>query len=96
MRPSAPSPRLCGGSRRSEGDDRGRQIEIEVADLEQLAEALEAGVDRIMLDNMPLDMMREAVLLADARVPLEASGGITWKPCATWPRQALTSFLSAP
>jgi nicotinate-nucleotide pyrophosphorylase (carboxylating) len=59
-----------------EGDERNRPIEVEVTDLEQLAEALGAGVDRIMLDNMPLDMMREAVILADARVPLEASGGI--------------------
>jgi nicotinate-nucleotide pyrophosphorylase (carboxylating) len=59
-----------------EGDDRNRPVEIEVEDLAQLAEALEAGVDRILLDNMPPDVMREAVRLADARVPLEASGGI--------------------
>jgi nicotinate-nucleotide pyrophosphorylase (carboxylating) len=58
------------------GDDRDREVEVEVGDLDQLAEALEAGVDRILLDNMPLDMMREAVRMADARVPLEASGGI--------------------
>jgi nicotinate-nucleotide pyrophosphorylase (carboxylating) len=60
-----------------EGDSRNRQIEVEVTDLEQLVEALDAGVDRILLDNMPPDLMREAVLLADARVPLEASGGIS-------------------
>ncbi len=59
------------------GDERSLQIEVEVSDLDQLAEALEAGVDRILLDNMPPDLMREAVRLADARVPLEASGGIT-------------------
>jgi nicotinate-nucleotide pyrophosphorylase (carboxylating) len=60
-----------------DGDSQNRQIEVEVTDLEQLAEALDAGVDRILLDNMPPDLMREAVLLADARVPLEASGGIS-------------------
>lgn len=60
-----------------EGDNRNRQIEVEVSDLGQLAEALEAGVDRILLDNMPPDVIREAVLLTDARVPLEASGGIS-------------------
>lgn len=58
-------------------DSKDRQIEVEVTNLEQLAEALEAGVDRIMLDNMPPELMREAVRLADARVPLEASGGIS-------------------
>jgi nicotinate-nucleotide pyrophosphorylase (carboxylating) len=58
-------------------DSRNRQIEVEVTDLEQLAEALETDVDRILLDNMPPDLTREAVRLADARVPLEASGGIS-------------------
>lgn len=52
-------------------------IEVEVETLEQLDEALSLGVDRIMLDNMPLDLMREAVRRVDGRVELEASGGIT-------------------
>ncbi len=60
-----------------DGDGRDRPIEVEVGDLDQLAEALETGVDRILLDNMPPELMREAVRLADARVPLEASGGIS-------------------
>jgi nicotinate-nucleotide pyrophosphorylase (carboxylating) len=60
-----------------EGDERNRQIEVEVTDLDQLAEALDLGIDRILLDNMPPDLMREAVRLADARVPLEGSGGIS-------------------
>lgn len=59
------------------GDGRDRQIEVEVTDLDQLAEALEAGVDRILLDNMPPEVMCEAVRRADARTPLEASGGIS-------------------
>ncbi|MFN8188010.1 MAG: carboxylating nicotinate-nucleotide diphosphorylase [Gaiellales bacterium] len=57
-----------------------RPIEVEVETLDQLDEALEAGADRILLDNMPPAVMREAVRHRDARnaqVPLEASGGIT-------------------
>jgi nicotinate-nucleotide pyrophosphorylase (carboxylating) len=51
-------------------------IEVEVESPEQLDEALALGVDRIMLDNMSLDSMREAVRRAANRVELEASGGI--------------------
>ncbi len=57
-------------------------IEVEVTNLEQLAEALSLGVDRIMLDNMNLDQMRAAVELAAGRVELEASGGITLETVA--------------
>ena len=57
-------------------DPRGRPIEVEVTTLEQLEEALALPIDRILLDNMPPDVMREAVMLAGGRVPLEASGGI--------------------
>ncbi|MGE5396563.1 MAG: carboxylating nicotinate-nucleotide diphosphorylase, partial [Chitinophagales bacterium] len=53
------------------------KIEIEVESLEQLRDALEAGADVIMLDNMDPEMMREAVRIADGKVILEASGGIT-------------------
>jgi len=52
-------------------------VEVEVTNLDQLAEALAAGVDRILLDNMDLATMRRAVEMARSRVPLEASGGIT-------------------
>jgi len=52
-------------------------IEVEVETLDQLDEALGLVVDRIMLDNMPLDVMREAVRRTAGRVELEASGGIT-------------------
>ena len=59
------------------GDDRGRLIEVEVTNLEQLQEALDAGsVDRILLDNMTVERMREAVQIARGRVPLEASGNV--------------------
>ncbi len=52
------------------------KIEVEVEDLEQLAEAVEARADIIMLDNMDTDTMREAVKIANGQALLEASGGI--------------------
>ena len=52
-------------------------IEVEVKDLDELAEALSLEVDRILLDNMDLEELREAVRLAGGKVPLEASGGVT-------------------
>jgi len=51
-------------------------IQIEVETLEELAEALEAGARMILLDNMDLQQMREAVALTDGRAELEASGGV--------------------
>jgi nicotinate-nucleotide pyrophosphorylase (carboxylating) len=51
-------------------------VEVEVTDLEQLREALDLPVDRIMLDNMTLSQMRKAVMIAGGRVPLEASGKV--------------------
>lgn len=53
------------------------KIEIEVETLDQLAEAIDAGTDAALLDNMDLHTMAEAVSLAGGRVLLEASGGIT-------------------
>ncbi len=52
------------------------KVEVEVEDIGQLKEALKAGADIIMLDNMGYEMMREAVALVNGRVLLEASGGI--------------------
>jgi nicotinate-nucleotide pyrophosphorylase (carboxylating) len=52
-------------------------IEIECDTLGQVVEALEAGVDAILLDNMTLDQLREAVALTRGRARLEASGGVT-------------------
>ena len=51
-------------------------IEIEVETLEELHEALDAGAKMILLDNMSLETMREAVRIADGRAELEASGGV--------------------
>jgi nicotinate-nucleotide pyrophosphorylase (carboxylating) len=52
-------------------------IEVEVESLEQLRQALDAGADVILLDNMPLEAMREAVAITAGRALLEASGGVT-------------------
>jgi len=54
----------------------GLAIEVEVENLSQFDEAFSLGVDRIMLDNMSLDMMREAVRRGAHRVEIEASGGV--------------------
>ena len=53
------------------------KVEIEVESLEQVKEALEAGVDWIMLDNMSAENMKKAVKLINSKVKVEASGGIT-------------------
>jgi len=54
-------------------------LEVEVANMAQLDEALaiQPPVDRILLDNLSLEQMAEAVQLASGRVPLEASGNVT-------------------
>ncbi|MBI4229059.1 MAG: carboxylating nicotinate-nucleotide diphosphorylase [Deltaproteobacteria bacterium] len=53
------------------------QIEVETSTLEEVREAIAAGVDIIMLDNMTLKMMRRAVDMIKGRALTEASGGIT-------------------
>lgn len=54
-----------------------RKIEIEVETLEQVKEAVEAGADIIMLDNMTPEVMKQAVELIDGRAQTECSGNIT-------------------
>jgi len=53
------------------------KIEVETETLEQVGEALEAGADIIMLDNMSIEMMKKAVALINKRAVIEASGNIT-------------------
>lgn len=53
------------------------KVEVEVDTLEQLEEALALGVDAVLLDNMPLDMLAHAVVITGGRTVTEASGGIT-------------------
>ena len=78
--------RVAGGVRqalravRAGAKEQGLQVEVEVTDRPELEEALEEGVDRIMLDNMSVDELREAVRLVrrrpDPHPILEASGGV--------------------
>jgi nicotinate-nucleotide pyrophosphorylase (carboxylating) len=55
----------------------GLPVQVEVTTLDQLRELLDAGADQILLDNMGIEQMAEAVKLADGRARLEASGGLT-------------------
>jgi len=70
----------CGGI--AEAAARARQLhpdrllEIEVETLDQLRQAIEAGADRVLLDNFSIEQMREAVALNAHRLELEASGNI--------------------
>lgn len=54
-----------------------RKIEVETETLDMVREAVEAGADIIMLDNMSHDMMKEAVVLIDGRAETECSGNVT-------------------
>ena len=71
---------VCGGVaeavRRAKAANTGLQVQAEVDRVSQLEPALEAGVDRLLLDNMDLATLGEAVALVAGRVPLEASGGV--------------------
>jgi nicotinate-nucleotide pyrophosphorylase (carboxylating) len=71
--------RLAGGIRTAVERARltGSAVEVECETLEEVAEALAAGADRILLDNMPPERLAKAVALARGKAELEASGGIT-------------------
>jgi nicotinate-nucleotide pyrophosphorylase (carboxylating) len=73
---------LAGGVRQALERAQGRtghlvKIELEVDTLDQLAEALEVGVDAVLLDNMTPETLRRAVAMVDGRAVTEASGRIT-------------------
>jgi nicotinate-nucleotide pyrophosphorylase (carboxylating) len=53
------------------------KVEVEVENLEELQDALSVGADQILLDNMTLSRLREAVTINKGRAKLEASGGVT-------------------
>ncbi len=53
------------------------EIEVETRTLDNVREALSLGVERILLDNMSTDTMREAVAICEGRAKLEASGNVT-------------------
>lgn len=72
---------VCGGVgdavRRAKAANTGLQVQVEVDRIAQIDPALDAGADRLLLDNMDPAKLREAVRLVGGRVPLEASGGVT-------------------
>jgi nicotinate-nucleotide pyrophosphorylase (carboxylating) len=70
------------------------RVEIEVETLAQLDEALAAGADLILLDNMDLETMRQAVTRTGGRAKLEASGGVTLETVAAI-AQTGVDFISA-
>ena len=51
-------------------------IEVETSNIDEVKEAVKAGADIIMLDNMPLSMLRECVTIIDRKALIEASGGV--------------------
>jgi len=71
---------VCGGVaaavRAAKAANSGLPVQVEVDRIDQIEPALEAGADRLLLDNMPPPVLREAVALVRGRVPLEASGGV--------------------
>jgi nicotinate-nucleotide pyrophosphorylase (carboxylating) len=69
IRPAITAARACGPS--------SLKVEVEVETLDQLAEAISAGSDAVLLDNMDVETMVQAVQLAGGKAVLEASGGIT-------------------
>lgn len=63
--------------RAKEGNSADMEIEVEAASMPEVEEALESGARRILLDNMELSMIRQAVSLINGRTRIEVSGGIT-------------------
>ena len=62
--------------RRAKASNAGLQIQVEVDRLEQIEPAIEAGAERLLLDNMKPALLQKAVAMVAGRVPLEASGGV--------------------
>jgi nicotinate-nucleotide pyrophosphorylase (carboxylating) len=60
-----------------------RKIEVEVETIDQVREAVDAGADIIMLDNMDLDAMREAIRVIDGAAEVEVSGNVTMERAAS-------------
>ncbi|MEM9532343.1 MAG: carboxylating nicotinate-nucleotide diphosphorylase [Pseudomonadota bacterium] len=67
---------ISGAVTRAQALASGQLIEVEVENLDELAEAIEAGAQRVMLDDFTLEDTHRAVALNEGRVELEASGGI--------------------
>ena len=72
----------------------GLRIEVECANLDQVREAIEAGADIIMLDNMMPSLLREAVQLVNKRAQVEASGNITLRSLSPLPPRTISAWRS--
>lgn len=72
---------VCGGVERAvraaKAANTALPVQVEVDRLDQIEPALTAGADRLLLDNMDVPILREAVRMVAGRVPLEASGGVS-------------------
>ena len=92
--------RLAGGVEAAVARARAAQsrfpIEVEAQSLEQVDAALRAGADIILLDNLPLEEVREAVARCHGRARTEISGVSRWPACPTWPRRRRRSSRPAP
>jgi len=91
--------KICGGITKAVKQARSNiephiLIEVETKNLEEAKEAFAIGVDRIMLDNMPLEEMRSCVDWISGRIPLEVSGNVTLKRIAELSRLGV-DFISA-
>jgi nicotinate-nucleotide pyrophosphorylase (carboxylating) len=64
------------------------KIEVEIDNLDQLKEALDQGVDVVLLDNMSLERLAKAIAIVDARAMTEASGRVTPRRRRRSPRPA--------
>jgi nicotinate-nucleotide pyrophosphorylase (carboxylating) len=89
--------RLAGGIRPAVKGARlsGVPVEVECETLAEVAEALAAGADRILLDNMTMPQLTDAVALVARRAELEVSGGITLDTSARSPRPVSPSSRPA-
>ena len=71
---------VCGGVaaavHAAKAHDAGLLIQVEVDRIDQIEPALDAGAERLLLDNMAPEVLRQAVALVAGRVPTEASGGV--------------------
>ena len=63
--------------RRAQSNSMGMKVQVEVETLAQLEEAIAAGADSVLLDNMDCETLQQAVEIAGGKVTTEASGGIT-------------------
>lgn len=68
---------IAAAVRRAQASHSGLQLEVEARSVDDVKVALDLGVERILLDNMPIKMMAEAAKLAQGRATLEASGNVT-------------------